>query len=53
MRDRPLMRDHSCSNMALYFYRFVPVMRDHLTYKTTFCGSVGWSLITGFTVIEY
>ncbi len=27
-------------------------MEDHLSYKTTFCGSVGWSFITDFTVYK-
>ncbi len=50
MGDRHLMRDHFSSNMAVHFYTFVPVMKDHLSYKTTFCGLVGWSLLTGFIV---
>ncbi len=41
MRDRPPMRYHFYSNMALYFYTFVPPMKDHLSYETTLCGSVG------------
>ncbi len=44
------MRDHFNNNMALHFYTFIPPMKDHLSYKTTFCGPVEWSLITGFTV---
>ncbi len=43
-------RDHCCSNIVLHFYTFVPVMKDHLSHKTTFCGPMGWSLITGLTV---
>ncbi len=39
-----------CSDMALHFYTFLPLMKDHLSYKTTFCGPVWCSLITGFTV---
>ncbi len=39
--------------MALHFYTFVSVMKDHLSHKTTLCSPVGWSLITGFTVIHY
>ncbi len=34
----------------LHFYPFVPVMKDHLPHKTTFCGPVGWCVIEGFTV---
>ncbi len=52
MRDQPLMRDHCCSNFALHFYTFVPAMKDHLSHKITFCGPMGWSLITGFTVLK-
>ncbi len=52
MRDRPLIRDYFCSNLALHFYTFVPLIKDHLSYKTTFCGPMGWSLITGFTVVK-
>ncbi len=43
------MRDHCCSNMALHFYTFVPLMKDHLSCKTMFCGPVG-RLVTGVTV---
>ncbi len=50
MRDWASTRDHHCSNMALHFYTFVLVMKDHLSHKSIFCGPVGWSLITGFTV---
>ncbi len=53
MRDQPLMRDYFCNNMVLHFYIFVPQMKDHLSYKTTFCGPVGWSFVTGFTVLNY
>ncbi len=42
MRDWPLKRNFS-NNMALHFYTLVPPMKDHLSYKTTFCGHVGWS----------
>ncbi len=42
-RDRPPTRDHISSNMALHFYTFVPQMKDHLSYKTTFCGPLEWS----------
>ncbi len=38
-RDRPLMKDHCCSNMAQYFHRFVPVIKDHLSYNPTFLWS--------------
>ncbi len=33
------MRDDFSSDMALNFYTFVPLMKDHLSYnKITFCG---------------
>ncbi len=35
-RDWPLMRDHWCSNIALHFYTFVPVMKAPLAHKTPF-----------------
>ncbi len=35
MRGWPPMRDHFCSNMALHFYTFVPLINSHLSYKTT------------------
>ncbi len=44
--DRPLI-NHFSRSMALHFCIFVPLMKDHLSYKSTYCG---WSLITGFTV---
>ncbi len=50
-RQQPLMRDHFCSNISLHFHAFLPPIIDHVSYKTTFCGPVGWSLISGFTVI--
>ncbi len=53
MADRPPMRDNFCSNMALHFYIFVPLMIDHLSYKTTFYGPMGWSFVTVFTVLEF
>ncbi len=34
------------SNMALHFYTFVPVIKDHLSYKTTLCSTARWSLNT-------
>ncbi len=33
-RDWPLTQDHCCSNMALHFYTFVPIMKDHLSHNT-------------------
>ncbi len=45
MRDQPLMRDHCCSSKALHFYTSVPVMKDHLSHKTTFSGPMGWSKV--------
>ncbi len=36
--------------MTLHLYTSVPVMKDHLSHKTNFCGPVSWSFITGFTV---
>ncbi len=27
----------------LHFYIFVPLIKDHMSYKTTFCGPMGWS----------
>ncbi len=50
MRDRPPTRDHCCSNIALHFYIFVSLMKDHLSYNTTFCGPMGWFHIAGFIV---
>ncbi len=50
MRDQPLMRNHFCSNMALHFYTFIPLMKDQASYKTTFCGLMGWSLAKCFTI---
>ncbi len=41
-KDQPLMRDHYSSNLALHFYTFVPVMKDDLFYKTTFCGVISY-----------
>ncbi len=38
MKGWPLARDHVCCHMSLHFYTFVPLMKDHLSYKTTFCG---------------
>ncbi len=50
MWDWPVTRNLCCSKMALHFYTFVPVMKNHLSHKTTFCGPGGLSLIAGFTV---
>ncbi len=50
MKDRPLMKDHFCSNMFLHVYTFVPPMNAHLSYKITFCVTMGWSLVTDFIV---
>ncbi len=36
MRDQPPMKDHCCSNMALHFYTFIPLIKDHLLCKTLF-----------------
>ena len=33
-----------------HFSVFAPLMRDHLSFKTTKSGPIGWSYITGFTV---
>ncbi len=49
-RDRPPVRDHCYSNMGPHFCTFVPTMKDHLSNKITFCGLMGWSFVTGFTV---
>ncbi len=43
------MRDYFYSNIALYFYRFVPLTKDHLSYKITFWGPMGWSHIIRLT----
>ena len=32
--------------------RCKPLTKDHLPLKTTFPGTKGWSLVTGFTVIS-
>ncbi len=32
------MRDHFNRNMALHLCTFIPLMKDHLWYKTTSCG---------------
>ncbi len=37
MRDWPLMKDHCCTNVTQHFYTFMPPMKYHLSYKTTFC----------------
>ncbi len=47
--ETDLQQYHFNSNMALHFYIFVPVMKDHLSYQMW---SFGWSLVTGFTVYE-
>ncbi len=36
MRD-PVIQDHFSRNTELHLYIFVPVIKDHLSYKTTFC----------------
>ncbi len=38
LSDQPLMRDHFSWNLDLHFYTFIPLMKDHLLYKTTFGG---------------
>ena len=35
------MRDHFSRNVVIHFYTFIPPMKDHLSYKTTFCGPMG------------
>ncbi len=41
-RDQPLMRDHFSRNLGLHFYILIlTVMKDHLSYKTTFCVFLG------------
>ncbi len=35
------MRDHFSRNLDLHFYTFIPLRKDHLSYKTTFCGPMG------------
>ncbi len=50
---KPVMRDHCnerltsderpFTKMALHFDTFVPTMKDHLSYKTTFCDPTEWS----------
>ncbi len=44
MIDQPLTRYHFCNKMAIYFYTFVPQMKDHLSYKTIFCSPMGGHL---------
>ncbi len=36
LRDQPLMKEHFCWNLGLplHFYTFIPLMKDHLSYKT-------------------
>ncbi len=47
---KPAMRDHCDDSDERLFPTFVPLMKDHLSDKTTLCGPVEWSLVTGFTV---
>ncbi len=35
------MKDHFSVNLGLHVYTFIPMMKDHLSYKTTFCGPMG------------
>ncbi len=35
------MKDHFSWNLDQHFYTFVAQMKDHLSYKTTFCGPMG------------
>ncbi len=50
MRDQPPMRYYFSRNMALHFYIFVPPMKKHSPFKTTFYGSVGWYYLRRFTL---
>ncbi len=36
LRDQPPKRDHFSGNLGLHFYTFIPPMKNHLSYKTTF-----------------
>ncbi len=49
--ETDLWWDHCYCNMALHFYIFIPVMRDHLSRKTTFCGPMGWCLTTDLILL--
>ncbi len=44
IRDRPQTRAPFSSNIALHFYTFIPLSKDHLSYKTTlgFCEVVSF-----------
>ncbi len=50
-RDRSPTRDHFSSNMAPHFYTFVPPMKGHLSYKTTFSDPMGYICIDLFSII--
>ncbi len=39
-------------NMALHFYTLVPAMRNHLSFKTIFCGPVRVVLLQRFHCIS-
>ncbi len=41
LRDRPPMRDHFSRNLGLYFYSFLPPMKNHLSYKSSLLWSHG------------
>ncbi len=43
LRDWPLIRDHFSGNLDLHFYTLIHLMKDHLSYKTTFV--VPWVVI--------
>ncbi len=32
------MKDHFSVKLGLHFYAFIPLMKDHLSYKTTYRG---------------
>ncbi len=41
LKDQPSMIYYFIGNLGLYFYTFIPLMKDYLSYKTNFCGLYG------------
>ena len=39
------------NNVHKYIYKYISVIGDHLSCKTTFAWQQGWSPIAGFTVL--
>ncbi len=39
--------------MVYTFHAIKPAYKDHLCIRSTFCWSLGWSLYTNFTVVDY